>query len=520
MMIKLCFYKGFLTSVTVITLSLSNVKAAENWDKKFIDPHPQNEDFVLPMPCGGGMVFRPIEVPSEGGVLDDISFQSGQTDTQQGYSDYIRQVWLAAPFISNKSGVKLFYMAKYDVTRNQYEAVMHQDQCSAPTLSGQKAINNVSWFDAQDFSQRWSSWLLANARKSLPKRGDVYGFIRPPTETEWSYAARGGNKVSETEFLAPTWPMPEGIEYYVMAGSELANGQVQVVGSMKPNPLGLYDMLGEVGQMMQDFYHLNRVGRLQGQTGGLIVRGGNYTFNPSDLRTSLREEIPPYDLQTNQPTKLATMGFRVVIAADSLGNLQETQLAEKEFNQIITNAAQISLNTHQLIDKLRNQTTEATIKAGLDSIAAQLDSDARMRNDALTTTMRAQIEAASALAMNIWEHQHTIDILNKEINVLKMLNDQQRTTILNNIDNHKMILKGSCEGFLDLLRQIANAPKTLDKNKQFPVVITALQERGQSNLVVFVQKIQSILDQPQKEWNADFVNKQISLISLSQARGK
>jgi len=377
--------------------SLSAFAADPSWPKNLVDPHPLSDDFTLPMPCGGAMTFRAIEVPSEGGVLDDIPVQMGQTSTDQGYSNYIHQSPLAAPFSSSKAGVKIYYIGKYDVTRNQYDAIMNNGTCPKPDQAGQKAVNEVSWFDAEDFSKKWSVWLLQNDKNSLPKRDSSYGFVRLPTEAEWYYAAQGGNKVSNTEFLEPTWPMPEGIEQYVMAGSELANGQVQAVGAMKPNPLGLYDMLGEVGQMMQDYYHLNRVGRLHGQAGGIIVKGGNYTFNPSDLNTALREEIPLYDSNSNKPTTLATMGFRVVIAAPTLGSLQETTQAETQFTDLLQKAENVSSDTHQLINNLKNQTTEASTKAGLDRISAQLDSDARARIDAQAATMRAQIEAASAL---------------------------------------------------------------------------------------------------------------------------
>lgn len=504
---------GGLSSMTARAIDAS-------WPKNLIDPHPTADDFTLPMPCGGAMVFRVVEVPSEGGVLDDIPVQMGQTSTEQGYSNYIHQSPLSAPFSSSKAGVKFYYIGKYDVTRNQYDAIMNNGTCPKPDQVGQKAMNNVSWFDAQDFSKKWSIWLLQNAKNVLPKRESSYSFIRLPTEAEWYYAAQGGNKVSNTEFLEPTWPMPEGIEQYVMAGSELANGQVQAVGAMKPNPLGLYDMLGEVGQMMQDYYHLNRVGRLHGQTGGIIVKGGNYTFNPSDLNTALREEIPLYDGNSNEPTKLATMGFRVVIAAPSLGSLQETTQAETQFTELLQKAENVSSDTHQLINNLKAQSTEATTKAGLDRIAAQLDSDARARNDAQTATMRAQIEAASALAMNIWEHQHTIKMLEESLSTLKMLNDKQKAGIEANINNHKKIMKSSVEGYLDLIRQIADAPSVIDKNKQFMMVTSAYKTRQLDNLAFFADQAQNLLSMPKKQWTVDFVTKQISAIPAAHARDK
>lgn len=489
-----------------------------SWPSKFIDIHPMKDDFVLPLPCGGKMVFRKVEVPTEGGVLDDLPIQIGQSETQQGYSDYIRQAQLAAPFSSGVNGSNFYYIGKYDVTRNQYDAILDQDSCKQPDQSGQKAVNNISWFEAQNFAENWSVWLLQHAKNSLPKRGNKYGYIRLPTEAEWYYAAQGGNKVSETDFLAPTWPMPEGIEEYVMAGSELANGQVQTVGSMKPNPLGLYDMLGEVGQMMQDYYHLNRVGRQHGLTGGIIVKGGNYTFNPSDLNTALREEIPLYDQNTNQPTHLATMGFRVVISAPTLGSLQETNQASSEFDQLLQKSQKVTANTHQLIDKLKKQTTEASLKAGLEQISTQLDQDARARNDFLAATMRAQIEAASALALNIWENQHTILILEKELSLLNMLSQKQKNDIKSNIINHKQILNNSIDGYLETIRKIADSSSIIDRKKQFTMIETAYKARKLNNLAFFADRIQVLLSLPKSKWTNVYVLQDMKNIQSNQAR--
>ncbi len=491
-----------------------------DWSNNFIDNHPMKDDFTLPLPCGGKMVFRKVEVPTEGGVLDDLPIQMGQSDTQQGYSDYIRQSQLAAPFSKGVDKVNFYYIGKYDVTRNQYNAVMNQGVCKQPDQSGQKAINNVSWFDAQEFTKKWSIWLLKENKNLLPKRGNNYGFIRLPTEVEWYYAAQGGNKVNETEFLAPTWPMPEGIEQYVMAGSELTNGQVQNVGSMKPNPLGLYDMLGEVGQMMQDYYHLNRVGRQHGQTGGIIVKGGNYTFNPSDLNTALREEIPLYDQNTNQPTHLATMGFRVVISAPTLGSLQEINQVSSEFNQLILNSQKVTENIHQLIDKLKKQTTEASVKAGLEQISTQLNQDARARNDSMAAIMRAQIEAASSLAMNIWENQHTIMILKKELSLLQMLNDKQKTDIKANIINHKQILQNSIDGYLEIIRKIADVPSVICRDKQFKMIEDTYKARKLNNLAFFANHVQTMMALPKNKWTNDYVLQDMKNIQASQARDR
>ena len=75
--------------------------------------------------------------------------------------------------------------------------------------------------------------------------------MRLPTEEEWEYAARGGAAVSELDFLGRTFPMPEGTSRYAwFQGPRSAAGRAQPVGMLEPNPLGLHDILGNVGELV------------------------------------------------------------------------------------------------------------------------------------------------------------------------------------------------------------------------------------------------------------------------------
>ena len=99
------------------------------------------------------------------------------------------------------------------------------------------------------------------------------GFARLPTEVEWEFAARGGTAVSQADFSERVFPMTEGIVRYVwFAGAESANGKAQFIGLLKPNPLRLHDMLGNIDEMVFEPFRLNRLNRLHGQAGGYVVR--------------------------------------------------------------------------------------------------------------------------------------------------------------------------------------------------------------------------------------------------------
>ncbi|WP_061507871.1 SUMF1/EgtB/PvdO family nonheme iron enzyme [Acetobacter malorum] len=490
-------YRALLLVSALSSIWFSPAHAAEQWDSKLIDTHPAAEDLTLPMPCGGAMVFRPVDVPAGSGELDDTAITIGRKDSQDGYNQFLRTAWLGAPFtVPSHKDLQRYYIGKYDVTRNQYNAMM-SGQCTAATAAGRLPQTQISFKDAQDFAANWTVWLLKNARDKLPQRQKKPGFIRLPTDAEWSYAARGGMKVSPSDFLAQTWPMSEGAEQYIAAGPDV--GGVQPVGSLKPNPLGLYDMLGNVDQMLQESYSLNRVGRLQGLNGGILTRGGNYLANPDELSTSLRGEVPPYNPATADMTKLPTLGFRVVIGAEALGSLEATQQAQAAFDAILTHAEQQSSDTHKLLEALARDATDPATKLGLERINAQIASDARARTDVQMTALRAQYQALIALGNTIWESQNIITQIDSYISSTKSDPTVDLSGASNNLARHKTQLAGQVSGFISLVQAMSDsANDTPLLTKAADLEREAIAQRGQTYQLSFLSVAQEKVMQAHK----------------------
>ena len=147
------------------------------------------------------------------------------------------------------------------------------------------AKNNISWFDAIEITRQYSAYLSSAEAKSA-KTGSVplssdksSAFARLPTDSEWEFAARGGSHVTSSEFSADVFPFAQNktiADYAWYKASESASdGKVRPIGLKDPNPAGLYDVLGNVSEMMLDPFYATRTGRLHGQSGGFIVRGGS-----------------------------------------------------------------------------------------------------------------------------------------------------------------------------------------------------------------------------------------------------
>lgn len=138
-----------------------------------------------------------------------------------------------------------------------------------------------------------SSWQCPHARaERMQGLLDTVtaNHYRLPTESEWEYAARSGNK---DEIWAGTSDESQLSEYAVTN-----TDKTEPVGSRKPNGFGLYDMTGNVWEWVEDCWHTNYEEGptdgspwLQGNGGACgrrVIRGGSLFNTPVHLRASNR----------------------------------------------------------------------------------------------------------------------------------------------------------------------------------------------------------------------------------------
>jgi hypothetical protein len=349
------------------------------------------------MPCGAAMVFRPVPTPLGQGLLADRPTMLGQADAETNYSEFLRQSFIAGPFRgANAAAPPRYYIGKYEVTRDQYAAAT-AETCPTPTTAGRLPQADIAWHETIGFTMRYSAWLARNARDALPMRDDARAFVRLPTEDEWEFAARGGAAVSEADFSARVFPMPEGMQRHVwFQGTRSSGGRVRPIGMLEPNPLGVFDILGNVAEWVLEPYRLNRVGRPHGQAGGMVARGGDFLTPEDQIRSSLRVELPPLD-RNGEALRLRSLGFRPVLALVATSSDQRPAQLRAAFEAEAQSRGSASEDPARLLEVLKNDTPDPALRQGIDRVGAALRNAQRERNDQEMQTIKSEIRNATEI---------------------------------------------------------------------------------------------------------------------------
>ena len=381
------------------------------WPEKLYNPAPADDDLVLPLACGGAMVFRAVDIPS-GDLLDDRPVELGQTDADRGYKEGRRLSHLAGSFTDPASSARRYYIAKYETTRDQY-AALTQASCPEPSMRGRLPATDLSWFDALDFARRYTEWLLTNTPDALPNEDREPGFLRLPTEEEWEFAARGGLKVDEADFLAPVFPMTEGdlALYAWFESTRSAEGELHPVGLLKPNPLGLFDILGNAAEMTLVPFHLDRRGRPHGQAGGFVSRGGDIFTPEGQLGSAVRQEHNYFNAATGRAKTLDSLGFRLVLTAPVIVSAQRLDAIKQAWSvlpDLTTDASGDAEQALKDLQQLAEQSRDDALRARLELIQRNMEKGQAEVNEARIRTLRALLRMGAFLGKRVVTDQQRI----------------------------------------------------------------------------------------------------------------
>ncbi len=241
--------------------------------------------------------IKPIQV--QGGI-----FQMGSTDDDS--DDNEKPV--------HSVTVYSFYIAETEVTFDQYDAYCEDTDINKPGDKegwgrGSRPVINVSWYDAV----KYCNWLSEKnnltsvytiSDTSVTWNQSANGW-RLPTEAEWEYAARGGNKTRNYKYSGSN--TVDDVGWY----SGISESKTHPVKGKDANELGLYDMSGNVYEWCWDWLGSYSSGDQTNPTGGAssesfrVLRGGSWLTDARPLRSANRSGHLPGDSGSN-------IGFRPV----------------------------------------------------------------------------------------------------------------------------------------------------------------------------------------------------------------
>ena len=220
-------------------------------------------------------ITLPGGIPMEFVWIDSGSFIMGSPESEYGRGldeGPQRRVRISKPF----------YLGRFEVTQAQWKALMVSNPSPFRLMpdADQLPADMVSWHGAQSYVSALNGLGL--------------GRFRLPTEAEWEYACRAG---TTTAYYWGNDATQATVSKYAW-GYSRAEGRSRRVGTLLPNPWGLYDMCGNVWEWCGDWLGTyldadttDPKGPLEGER--KAYRGGSWYNEPEALRSANRHGHPP-----------------------------------------------------------------------------------------------------------------------------------------------------------------------------------------------------------------------------------
>ena len=233
-----------------------------------------------------------VQVPD--GPSIEMVWVEGGTFTMGSNSGVSRKHKYDANRPEHRVSVGSYYIGRTEVTQALWKAVMGANP--SQFVGDSLPVENITWAEAGQFAALLSQ--LTGRR------------FRLPTEAEWEYAARGGQRAKGAAYAGGQRAELERCAWYCVNSER----KVHRVAQLQPNELGLYDMSGNVAEWCYDWFgpygdqpQVEPRGPQSGDS--RVLRGGHYN--------SVSAACTVYDRSWYEPAATSEYyGLRLVLEAE------------------------------------------------------------------------------------------------------------------------------------------------------------------------------------------------------------
>jgi formylglycine-generating enzyme required for sulfatase activity len=226
---------------------------------------------------------RQVEAELEFVPIPSGCFEMGSPDSEVGRYENEGPV--------HKVCLERFELGRFAVMQRQWRRVMVLNAGPAEYKGNDRPVESVSWDEVHQFVRLMTLFGRAHYRLT--------------SEAEWEYAARAGTTTARywgerAEHVCPyenTADLSYRTQYPDAVVADCDDGYIHTapVGKFKPNPFGLYDMLGNVAEWVEDCYVKSYVGAPNDGSafstpncGARAIRGGSWDSTPREVRAAYR----------------------------------------------------------------------------------------------------------------------------------------------------------------------------------------------------------------------------------------
>lgn len=348
-------------TVLFLILALAGCGNQEQQEPSFPSESPQVPDQAATVSTES--TSPEIAPPEEFILISGGTFQMGSPESE---------VWRVEDETAHTVTVSDYYISKFEVTQAEYQAIMGENPS---VFTGDDfPVESISWMDAIQYCNTRSTqegltpaYAVDGQNVSWDRSANGY---RLPTEAEWEYACRAG---TDTPFNTETSISADEANYwghypYLIEDNYFSQGNLETkpgvyrqttvaVGSFEPNAWNLYDMHGNVGEWVWDWYGSYETAEQTDPTGPAsgtlrVHRGGGWNDFAKNLRSAYRATLPPDSSSFN-------IGLRLVRSAGTgNGNVESSsaQSSGQDGGSVLIAYFSWGGNTRGIAEEIQRQT--------------------------------------------------------------------------------------------------------------------------------------------------------------------